>query len=265
MASISIPIAAVIGAGATMASGKMSSDAAKSAAGQQTGAMGQALDYQRGIYGTTQSNLTPYVGAGQDALRSILGYYGLPGGNSGGPSGAFGQFQQTPFYQFPLQQGNLALQRQLASSGLTGSGAALKDAIAYNQGYASQGLSQWLQGLGGIASAGQGAAGTIGQQGNVAAGTLGQGAGYIGNAAGQGIINANNAMTQGVNNALPFLIGNNGASSYSGAGGQSSALGGLFSGIGKLFSSGGGGTPADALAMNAAMTQTGGTYGPAWG
>ena len=220
----------VSGAG-SLASGLMGSNAATGAANTQAAEEAQALAFQEQVYGQTQQNLQPYVSAGQGALSSILGFYGLPGGNTGGASQAFNQFQSLPSYQFPLQQGNLALDRQLASSGLTGSGGALKSAVNYNQGYASQGLSGYLQGLGGIASAGQGAAGTIGQQGNQAASTLGQGYQYTGNALGQGTINSNNALTQGISGALPGLIGGTGGSSY-GSSGSGGMLGGLMSLLG---------------------------------
>jgi hypothetical protein len=231
-------IGGALAGGGGLLSGIFGSDASSKAAQQQAQLEQQALNFQQSVYGNLQTQLNPYVTAGQNALGSILGFYGLPGGNSTGASAAFNQYTQTPSYQFPLQQGNLAINRQLASSGLTNSGAALKDATAYNQGYASQGLSQWLQGLGGIAGAGQSAAGTIGQQGNVAAGTLGQGSQYIGNALGQGTVNSANALSSGINNLLPGLIGNNSASSY---GGSNSAVGQLSSYIGSLFSGGSGG------------------------
>jgi hypothetical protein len=236
----------------------MGSNAATGAANTQAAEEAQALAFQKQVYGQTQQNLQPYVSAGQGALSSILGFYGLPGGNTGGASQAFNQFQSLPSYQFPLQQGNLALDRQLASSGLTGSGGALKSAVNYNQGYASQGLSGYLQGLGGIASAGQGAAGTIGQQGNQAASTLGQGYQYTGNALGQGMVQSASQLNNGITGALPGLIGGTGGSSY----GSSNSGGGLIGMLSNLWN---GGSSANSAAYGASMNPTSsGAYGPGW-
>ena len=194
---------AVSGIG-SLVGGFMGSSAAQSSASAIANAIQQGLNFGQGVYGTAQQNLAPWLTGGQSALSSLLGFYGLPGGNPGGATAAFNQFTQTPSYQFPLQQGNLALNRQLASTGLIGSGGALKDAIAYNQGYASQGLGGYLQGLGGIAGAGQGAAGTIGQIGTGVLGPLTQGYTNMGGAQGAGIMGANNAWT----NAFSGMIGN---------------------------------------------------------
>ncbi len=49
-----------------------------------------------------------------------------------------GDLTQDPGYQFRLQEGNQALQRQMAASGLGQSGAAIKAALEYNQGLADQ-------------------------------------------------------------------------------------------------------------------------------
>lgn len=223
-------VAAGVAAGGSILSGVLGANAAKSAAAKQAEAAQASLDFTKGIYATGQTNLQPYIGAGQSALKSLLGFYGLPGGNPGGATAAFNQFTQLPSYQFPLQQGQLAINRQLAASGLTGSGAALRDASAFNQGYASTGLQSYLTGLGGIAGSGQSAAGTLLGQGNVAANTVAGAYGYMGNAQAQGIVGANNALTQGLQNALPYLVGSPtggfGGTSYgSGVGGSGGLLG----------------------------------------
>jgi len=217
-------VAAGVGAVAAIGGAYMTSQAAKQASSQQAQSQRNALDYSQGIYGQTQQNLQPWIGGGHQAYGSLLGMYGLPGGNAGGAQQAFHDFQQTPFYQFPLQQGNLALNRQLAASGLTGSGAALKDATAYNQGYASQGLGQYLGGLSNISNLGQQSAAALGGYGNQNAQISG---GYnvgIGNAQGAGTMGQNNAWTQGLQGAMPAInqlaggntTGPSGGSAYSG-------------------------------------------------
>jgi hypothetical protein len=185
----------------------MGAGAAKGAASAESNAIQQGIDFQKQVYQQGQTNLQPFIGGGQSALSSLLGFYGLPGGNASGATQAFQQFQNTPSYQFPLQQGQLAVNRQLASSGLIGSGAALRDASQLNTGYASAGLQQYLSGLSGIAGSGQSAAGTLLQGGNQAASNLGQLYTNQGAAQASGIIGSNNALQNGFGNALGGLLG----------------------------------------------------------
>lgn len=196
--------------GSGLLTGILGSNAAKSAASAETNAISQGLQFTQGVYNQASGNLQPYATAGQSALPYLLGFYGLPGGNANGAQQTFQQFTGTPSYQFPLQQGNLALNRQLAASGLIGSGAALKDAVGYNQGYASQGLGTYLQGLAGIAGSGQTAGAQLGQIGNTSAGLVNQAYTNIGNAQAGGIVGSANAWSQGLGQILgaPQLTGN---------------------------------------------------------
>ena len=237
----------IIGGVAAIAGGLMGASASRNASNQQAQQYNQALGFQQQVYGNTMQNLQPFIGGGQQALSSLLGFYGLPGGNAGGATAAFNQFTGLPSYQFPLQQGQLAMQRQLASSGLIGSGAALRDSNSLAQGYASQGLGSFLSGLGGLANLGQNSAALTGAQGNAAAGTMLQGYTGLGNAQAAGTIGANNALAGGIGGALPYLFGTpgsggmtpgigGGTSSYGGAFGPNGGLGGFFS---NLFNGGG--------------------------
>jgi hypothetical protein len=243
-------IGLAVGAAGSVASGAMTSSAAKSAAGQQSAAIGQAVNFDQGVFNTAQTNLQPFIGGGQSALGSLLGLYGLPGGNAGGANQAYQNFTQTPYYQFPLQQGNLALNRQLASSGLTNSGAALKDAVQYNQGYASQGFGQYISGLSGLSQQGQQAATSLSQIGTNVGQQMLTGQTGIGNATAAGTIGSNNALTQGFQNATPFLTGTPNSSSANGGligaiSNQFGTLGGASSYTGPSGASliGGSGTP----------------------
>lgn len=235
---------AVAGAGlsaaASIGGGILGSQAAGSAARSQQAAQQQSLNWIQQVYGQAGSNLQPFIGAGQDALTSLKGFYGLPGGNTGNAQQAFSSFQGTPFYQFPLQQANLATNRALAASGLTGSGGALRDLSQLNAGYASQGLGQYLSGLGTLAGGGQSAAS---QLAGVGIGTIpGVGNAYtgIGNAQAAGTVGGFNSISQGVSNAMPFLTGSPSAnpsqSSYGNGtyqgGGLIGAASGAFSGSG---------------------------------
>jgi hypothetical protein len=223
------------GAG-SLAGGILGSNAANKASGQIQAQLQQALSFGQGVYSTDQSNLNPNITAGHTALSSILGLLGMPGGAPGASAqNSFNQFTQTPAYTFPLQQGQLGLNRQLASSGLTGSGAALKDSTAFNQGYASQGLQGYLSSLGGLATSCEQASGTLGQLGGNIAGLLTQIYGGIGTAQASGTIGSAQALTQGLNGGLTGALGNN------------TSLGGSNSPLGQLLASlqgGGGGAGA---------------------
>jgi hypothetical protein len=194
--------AAAIGAAGAIGGGIMSSNASKSAASQQAAQIQKGLDFQSRVYDTTTKNLQPWVGGGQSALSSLLGFYGLPGGDTQGAMASFNNFTNLPSYQFPLQQGQLAIQRSLASSGLIGSGAALRAGNDYAQGYASQNLGSYLSGLSGLSGAGQNAAAMVGSQGNTAASGMLTGFTGIGQAQSAGTMGSANALNQGIQGAL---------------------------------------------------------------
>lgn len=211
-----------IGAISSLAGGIMGSNAASSAGGAQAAALQNGINFQQSVYNNSSNNLNPYIQGGQGALSQLLGFYGLPGGNIGGTAGAVQNFQNTQMYQFPLQQSQLALNRQLAASGLSNSGAALRDGTQLASGYASAGMGQYLSGLSGIAGAGQSAAGTLAGTGNQAASNIMTGYQGIGNANAAGIVGSNNALMSGIQGSLPYLTAA-GISAYnnSGSGGGS--------------------------------------------
>lgn len=92
--------------------------------------------------GRAQEYLNPYTQAGSAATGQL----------SQALSAGFqpGDLTQDPGYQFRLQEGEQALQRRMASSGLGQSGAALKAAQEYGQGLADQtyndAYQRWLSG-----------------------------------------------------------------------------------------------------------------------
>lgn len=259
---------AVLGVGGSIAGGIIGANAAGSAEAAQTAYQRDALQWIQQNYSQTQNNLQPYIGAGSSAVGSLLNLYGLPGGSpqgqagaaigaggTGGPVGsaaltatgpaaAYNQFTQTPGYQFPLQQANLATNRALASSGLIGSGAQLRDLSQLNAGYASQGYGQFVQGIQGLATGGQQAATSLGQIGLNTGAQIGTAYTNEGNASAQGIYNTASSWNQMVQGIVGALSGNGGSggssnSSYGGGGGISSIMS-MFGG------SGGGGGAIDA-------------------
>lgn len=149
--------------------------AAKKAGGIQADAAQSGIDQIREL-------LSPFIGAGTQALGSQQALLGLSG--QGAQQAAIQALQQSPFFTAQLQRGeNSILQNASATGGLRGGNtqAALAQFAPQLLGQAYQ---QQLQGLGGLSGQGLSAAGSagsqiaelLGQQGAARAGaTLAQG------------------------------------------------------------------------------------------
>jgi len=139
--------------------------------------------------------------------------------------------ENSPGYQFQLQQGNQALTNKRAATGSLLSGAAVKEAERYNQDYAStafntafnQDMSQkqfTLGSLSGVAGAGQNAAVS---QGGFGANAANQNSSLMtqqGNANAAGIVGGANATSAGFNNAINAATNANTLRSVFGGGGN---------------------------------------------
>ena len=157
--------AALIGAGGSILGGILGSNAAQKAAGQQAQATNWATQAQEAEYANTQTNLNPFIGAGQAAIPQLQALYGQlsqPAAQFQAPGGApaayqapaalniapyqapapfsFTQqdFQQSPGYQWQLQQGLGAVQNQASASGDALGGNTLKALQTYGTGLANQ-------------------------------------------------------------------------------------------------------------------------------
>jgi len=84
------------------------------------------------------ANLAPYLQAGQSGLSGLQNFLSSTPGFSFDPS----QIQNTPEYQFQLQQGTQAVQQSAAASGSLLSGGTLKALDQYSQGLASTAYQQ---------------------------------------------------------------------------------------------------------------------------
>lgn len=174
----------------TLAVGAMSSGAASSAANSQADASAASISEQRRQADRSYADQAPYRQAGTNALGQLQGEIGQQ------PTAA--QVMSDPGYQFGLQQGQQALDRQSAAAGGRVSGASLKAASDYATNYATTGYGAAYQrrqdrlnrlaslaGIGQTATNASGAAGAasanaisgiIGSQGDArAAGQLAQG------------------------------------------------------------------------------------------
>jgi hypothetical protein len=199
--------AAIIGGGASLAAGYMSSQAAKSAADTQSAGAQAAIQQQREMFDIQNKQQAPYREAGYSALSDISGMKPYLT-KQYGPE----DFAIDPSYQFRLQQGNLATQNlQNASGGAVG-GNTLKALTDYNQGAASTEYgnafnrfqtqrSNIYNTLAGIAGIGQTAQGQTSQLAQNVAGNIGQATIGSANAQAAGQIGAANAYGGGIQNA----------------------------------------------------------------
>ena len=127
-------------------------------------------------------------------------------------------FEADPGYQFRLEQGNKALQNAAAATGNLNSGRALKDAIGYNSGMASQEYgnaynrfnndqnSQFNK-LAAITGIGQSSASALAGVGQNYANQVGNNLVGAGDAQAAGIVGGANAINQGIGGAANALQG----------------------------------------------------------
>lgn len=202
--------AAVVGAGATIYSSNKAADAQQSAAQN-------ASNTQQGMFNTIQQNELPWTQVGSAANSALGQFYGLPGGSGGttyAPTAGGGVqrlvqgdssapdynkiLSNLPGYQFQLQQGTQAAQRNLAAMGLLNSGAAGKALTQYGQGLAQNYAGQYAGGLATLSQLGQAGAAGVASAGINAANQIGGNQIYAGNAQASGIAGSANAINAGL-------------------------------------------------------------------
>lgn len=129
-------LGAIIGAGASLLGGVLSSRASKKAAQTQADSANRASEVQKEMYEQTRRDLDPYRVAGGNALEQMMGKMA--------PDGFFNQvyggqkIYDDPSYNFRLNQGLGAVQQSAAAQGNLLSGATLKALNNYAQDSASQ-------------------------------------------------------------------------------------------------------------------------------
>jgi hypothetical protein len=201
---------AVTAAGAAVGSAVSSSNASK-AANAQTQAAQTASDTQLQMYNQTRTDQAPWRTAGAGAVGALNSWYGLPtttqnadgtysstAANPNAGAADMKTLQSLPGYQFNLQQGNQAVQRNLSAQGLLQSGAAGKALTQYGQGYAQNSANSYLNGLQSLSGLGQTSAAQTGMIGANAANQIGSNQIYAGNAQASGYANQSNAINQGL-------------------------------------------------------------------
>ena len=202
---------AVAIAGGAVVGGLISGQASKSAAATQAGATEQAAQLQAQQYGQTRQDLLPYMQTGQVGLGQITDpRFSRPF--------TMADYQQSPAYQFNLQQGTQALNKAAAARNMYYAPQTLQDITKYSQGMASNEFqnafsnyqtdlqNQWARMLG-LSQLGQTSAAKVGDIGATTAGAIGGNitSGAAATAAGQmGMANAINQAIGGGTNALLF-------------------------------------------------------------
>lgn len=212
---------------------------------QQISAGNQANSQDQAQYNTEQSNLNPLISVGNQAAGQLSGQ--LPS-LTAQFTGA--NLQNTPGYQFTLQQGLEQAQNGFAARGLASSGAAIKGAENYATGLASSTYNTQLQNylsqnnqiynmlngtasLGGQASQALGNASSVAQGGNALVSAAQGGAQSLGNAgtaAAAGITGSTTGNTAGLTNTNNLL-------QTAGMGGQGSYNNSMFPALGSAVSS----------------------------
>ena len=208
--------------------------ASNSAASKQANAASDAADQQSQASAQMRQDLSPYTALGQQSINPLwaaMGYMmGPDGAMTPNPSSQLQQqfsfdpsnLQNTPGYQFTMQQGLRGVQNQMASQGLGLSGAQLKGAETYASGLANQtygdqynrALSTYntnyqtaannVNRLQALVNTGQNSGAQTGQAGIQSANNAGNYLTQAGNAQASGIMGASNAAQNGMQNYMMY-------------------------------------------------------------
>jgi hypothetical protein len=217
----------LLGSSASNNAANTQANATQQASQAQADAANRATDLQREMFLQQQKNNQPFYEqglAGMNRLSTLLGTQGGEGSGSLMKDFGASDFQADPGYAWRMQQGQQALDRQGSAHGNLLSGGALKDAMDYNQGQASQEYGNAfnrfqaqrgtkLNALQSLAGVGQSAT----NQANQAAQNFGNQAGNsmvglgnsmasnlmgAGNARASGYVGGANALSGGISNAV---------------------------------------------------------------
>lgn len=203
----------------TIGGALIGANAVGDAADTQAGAADRATQLSKEQYDSTVERNKPFVSGGTTAFNALLERLGLSGNTAAPGYGSFGkaptaeQVQAEPGYQFGLDQGQQAINRNLNARGMTNSGAQIKAAARFGTDYAGtqynnafnrnqSAQQQAYNQLGNVANIGQNAANNTGQAGANYATQAGANMIGAGNAnAAAGLAQGNiwtNALNQGV-------------------------------------------------------------------
>lgn len=181
----------------SIAGGLIGANGARDAASAQSRSADKQVDLQRDIYNETTERFEPYYQAGTNALAGLQYELGM-----GERPQNYAGFQQTPGYQFQLQQGQSAVNAQAGARGGLNSGATLQALSGFNQGLANQEYGNYYNRLAGLVGVGSSAAGNQAAAGQNYANGASNAIGAAGNAQAAGAIGQANAWTGAIQNGL---------------------------------------------------------------
>jgi hypothetical protein len=211
-------VGAAIGAIGSIGSAAISASASESAARTAAGAANNAAGLQAAQHQQTVDLLNPFVSYGQKSSSELANL-------NGDPTAQINALEQSPGYQFSLDQGLKSTQSGYAARGLGTSGAALKGAAQYATGLAQQTYQQnVLQPLQYQSSLGENAAALVGNANT----SYGQSAGNLISQAGQFAGAGQAAQGQALGQGLAGLSSN--AQLYSLINGMQGNSGGISGG-----------------------------------
>lgn len=223
--------ATIVGAGAQISAGnkaaKAQAQGAQTAADASERATQAQIAESRRQYDQTRADYAPYREAGYGALGKLAGMYGVAPTNADGTPGTVassmglgysgnGGFTASPGYQFRMDEGLKAIDRQNSARGVLNSGGADKSRMRYAQGLASTEYDTFANRIAALAGVGQSATGSTAQAGANASGQI------VGALSNNGTNQYNSAMTAG--NARASSYANTGAA----ISGATNSLAGLY-------------------------------------
>lgn len=121
----------------------------------------KGFDAQINAGNQIQQDYQPFYQSGVSANNTLSDLFGTNGSDAAAQAAARANFQNTPGYQFALNQGVAAQDASAAAKGNLLSGNQQKALTDYGQGLANQTYNQYVQNLQGQAAQGQAAAGGV--------------------------------------------------------------------------------------------------------
>lgn len=206
-------VGAVVGGVASLAGGLIGGNAAQSAANTEANAENNATALQSQEFQTEQANMAPYLASGQANLATLNA--DMPQLTS---QFTMQDFQNSPGYQFQLNQGLLAGSRSAAAAGMLDSSGTQQNAAGYAEGLANTDYQQALTNftnnqqqrynmLAGLAGQGLQATGMSNQAAQTYGSQVGQNMTGLANAQAAGTVGTANAITGGINNLANGYMG----------------------------------------------------------
>lgn len=198
--------------------------AARRAADAQVAALQQAIDENRRQFDVTQTNLQPWLTAGQEALGGQMDLLGLGEGGAAGQAASIEDLRGSPLYQSLYDNGEEAVLANASATGGLRGGNTQRGLANFGRDTLAQVIENMFAKLGGISGAGNETATNLGGLGAQNADAIGQA--FVG----QGNARASRYLAQGqINNNM-----------WNSAGGflddiASSLAGGPLKSMGKFF------------------------------